>query len=100
MLRLAKIEAANTGHQDVTDDQIEHSPQDVDHCRRQAFAGRRCERALERAARNAAHQMRDRVCEEGPAEEPSDEVIPACRCLILHVQGRRHSTGDDLPSSC
>ena len=30
MLRLPQFEPANAGHQDVTDDQIEHSPQDVD----------------------------------------------------------------------
>ena len=86
MLRLAQIESANTGHQHVSDDQIEHSPQDIDHRRGQALAGRRCERALEGAAGNAAYKIGDRVCEEGPAEEPSDIVIPACRCLIVHVR--------------
>ena len=82
--KATQIDPANTDHQNVADDQIEHSPQDIDHRRGQALAGRRCKRALEWTARNAVHQMRDRVGEEGPAEEPSDEVIPASRCLILH----------------
>src|SRR5271157_2437143 len=85
MLRLPQFEPANTGHQNVAHNQIEEPPQDVDHRRRQALAGRRCERALERAARNATHQMRDRVCEEGPAEKVSDIMIPPSRYLILHI---------------
>ena len=92
MLRLPKLEPANAGHQDVSDDQVEHSPQDVDHCRRQALAGRRCERALERVACNAAHQVRDRVCEESPAEKPSDKVIPAC----LHKTSNSPCYGRDF----
>ena len=81
MLRLPQIEPANAGHQHVSHNQIEHSPQNIDHRRRQALAGRRCERALERAARNAVHQMWDRVGEKSPTEEVSDQVIPACHGL-------------------
>ena len=33
MPRLPQLEPANAGHQDVAHDQVEHSPQDVNHCR-------------------------------------------------------------------
>ena len=79
--RLAQLEPANAGYQHVSRNQVEHSPQDVDHRRRQTLSGRRCERALERATRNAVHQVWDRVCEESPTEEVSDKVIPAGYCL-------------------
>ena len=39
VLRLPKLEPANAGHQYITHNQIEHSPQDVDHRRRQALPG-------------------------------------------------------------
>jgi hypothetical protein len=65
-----EIEIADAADQHIAGNQIEESPEHVDRRRRQPFTRRLGERALKRTSHHAADEMRNRVGEQGTAEEP------------------------------
>jgi len=73
-----QFEVAHAADEDITDDEIEETPEYIDGRRRQPLASRMGERALKRPAHHAADEVRDRVRQEHAAEE------------VGHEQKRRH----------
>lgn len=64
VLALAQIKAADTAHEQIGHREVEKAPCDVDRRRGQAYAGRRCERALKGVPRDSVAKMGQRVREE------------------------------------
>lgn len=82
--RLAQIKTADTTDEQISDGEIEQAPRDIDHRGRQAHAGRRCERALERMPGDPIAEMGQSVREEYAPEEVRKIVVPAHGLLLTH----------------
>src|SRR5664279_32300 len=74
---LAQLEAPDAADEQVSHGEVEESPQDVDRGGREAFPGRRCERALERVSRDSVAEMRERVRKKSAPEEVGYVVVPS-----------------------
>jgi len=69
LVRGTYIELANTTYENVTNRQIEKSPEHVHGRRRKPLAWRSCEWALKGSPHHSANKMRNGVAEEHAAEE-------------------------------
>src|ERR1700722_6620068 len=74
--REPEIEAADAAHEDIRDNDVEEAPKHIHARRGEALAWGRSKRGLERLSHHAGDEMRNGVCEKGPAEEVRQEIEP------------------------
>src|SRR6187402_1100611 len=79
--RVLQAELADTADQEISNEEIDEAPENVDGRRRQALAPRLREGGLEWLAHRARDDMGDGVGEERTAEKVGDEVKP------VHARG-------------
>src|SRR5208337_791959 len=71
-----QLKLSNAAYEQVADNKVEHAPKHIHHGGREPLPRGRGKRALERVPCNAAHKMRDRICEKGSAKKVRDVMIP------------------------
>ena len=67
--RCAQAEAADAAKEQIGHGKIEESPEDIDCRRGQALSRRRCEGALEGAARDSVNEMGQAVGQNAPPKK-------------------------------
>jgi hypothetical protein len=75
--RLTQIEAADAADEQISDSSIKEPPCDIDRRGGQAYAGGRCEWALEGMSRDSVAEMRQSIREKYATDEVRYVVIPA-----------------------
>ena len=73
---LTQLKLSNAAYEQVADNKVERAPKHIHHGGREPLPRGRGKRALERVPCNAAHKMRDRICEKGSAKKVRDVMIP------------------------
>mgnify|MGYP003589532933 CR=1 FL=1 len=71
-----QLKLSNAAYEQVADNKVERAPKHIHHGGREPLPWGRGKRALERVPCNAAHKMRDRICEKGSAKKVRDIMIP------------------------
>jgi hypothetical protein len=71
-----QLKLSNAAYEQVADNKVECAPKHIHHGGREPLPWGRGKRALERVPCNAAHKMRDRICEKGSAKKVRNVMIP------------------------